>query len=90
MSLRQAGQITISILPGAPCLAVISGDTNGDGTADAPSSGKLAAMIELRGSYLHLENLVVENLLGRGIRSRGAYNIISNNDVTIPGGTASI
>lgn len=75
------GQITISTLPGDPSLAVISGDTNGDGSADAPSTSAHLALIELRGSYLHLENLEVTASKGRGIRSKGANNVISYNNV---------
>lgn len=74
------GPITISTAPGEPTPAVITGDADGDGKADAPAR-IYDGLVELRGSYLHFEDLEIVNSGGRGILSSGNHNVILGNNV---------
>ncbi len=74
-----ASPITIATAPGEPSPAIISGDANGDGSGDVPAHKTYAGLVNLRGSYLHFQNLEVAYSGERGIQSNGKFNTISGN-----------
>ncbi len=76
-----AGSIIISTAPGESSLAVITGDTNGDGAADVPSKSIYDGLVELSGNFLNFQNLEVAYSKGRGISSEGSHNVISGSNV---------
>ncbi len=75
--------ITISTAPGEPSLAIISGDTNGNGAADATDTPGPNGyhLVDLAGSYLNFQNLEVAYSGKFGISSHGTGDRIANSKI---------
>jgi parallel beta-helix repeat protein len=73
-------RITIATAPGEPSMAIISGDTNGNGTGDlADAPGRRGnALVRLAGSYITFRNLEVA-YSGKAAVQTGGNDIVSGN-----------